>query len=262
MALKLNFKAFIFDIDGSLSRGNSPIEGASEIIAMLRRKGKKILLLTNNSTGTPEGYEEKLGKMGINVSQEEILTSSMATAVYMKKFNQGKVYVIGEEALSSAISREGFTILNEEEAREAKYVVCGLDRHVTYDKLAAASYAIQNGAKFIAANADRSLPVEDGYLPGAGAILSAIIKTTNVRPLIVGKPSKRIMKIAMDRLGTTKDEVAIVGDALETDIKAGRNSRIYSILVLTGVTKEEDLATSRVKPDLVLGSIAGLSDLL
>jgi 4-nitrophenyl phosphatase len=262
MALKLNFKAFIFDIDGSLFRGDNPIKGAPEIIAMLRRRGKKILLLTNNSTGTPEGYAEKLAKMGINVSQDEILTSSMATADYMKKFKRGGVYVIGENALSSAISGEGFTILNEAKAKEAGYVVCGLDRHVTYDKLAAASYAIQNGAKFIAANADRNLPVEDGCLPGAGAILSVIIKTTNVRPLIVGKPSKRIMKIALDRLGMTKDEVAIVGDALETDIKAGRNSKIYSILVLTGVSKKEDLAASRVKPDLVLGSIAGLSDLL
>jgi 4-nitrophenyl phosphatase len=260
MALKLNFKAFIFDIDGSLSKGDSPIEGAPEIIAMLRRKGKKILLLTNNSTGTPKEYAKKLGKMGIGVSEEEILTSSMATAAYMKKFDRGGVYVVGEEALASAISGEGFTILNEEGVRKAGYVVCGLDRHVTYEKLAAASYAIQNGAKFIAANADRSLPMEDGYLPGAGAILSAIIKTTNVRPLVVGKPSKRIMKIALDWLGMTKDEVAIVGDTLETDIKAGRNSGIYSILVLTGVSKEEELATSRVKPDLVLASVAALSN--
>jgi HAD superfamily hydrolase (TIGR01450 family) len=129
---------------------------------------------------------------------------------------------------------------------------------LTYEKLAAACFAIQCGAKFIASNADPSLPIEGGFLPGAGAIISAIVEATGVKPIIVGKPSKRIMDIAIKKLDASKEEVAIIGDCLYTDLAAGKRAGIYTILVLTGATTKDDLMKSKQKPDLILESVADL----
>ncbi|MBM5804520.1 MAG: HAD-IIA family hydrolase [Candidatus Verstraetearchaeota archaeon] len=262
MTRKLDFKAFILDLDGNIYRGDRPVEGAAGVIDALRKKGKKVLFLTNNSTRTPQEYTEKLRGMGIETSPEEILTSSIATAIYMRNLERGGVYVVGEAALKSAIAGEGFTLLDEEGARRAKYVVCGLDSGVTYRKLAAACLAIQGGAKFIAANTDRNLPVEGGYLPGAGAIVGAIVTATGAKPIIVGKPSKNIMGIALKRLGVGRGEVAMVGDCLDIDVAAGRNAGVYTILVLTGVTCRSDLRGRSVLPDLTLESVADLIELI
>jgi 4-nitrophenyl phosphatase len=254
----LSKKAFILDLDGCVYRGSTPIDGASAAIQMLRTQGKKILFLTNNSTKTAEEYVNKLNAMGVQVALKEILTSSLAIAQYLKKVKIGRCYIIGEIGLYSALQNEGFTILDEEHSRLADYMVCGLDTRVNYEKLAAACYAIQNGAKFFATNTDPSLPVEGGYLPGAGAIVSAISIATNIKPTIVGKPSKKIMEIALSRLGAKKEEAAIMGDTLKFDIKAGINSGIFSVLVLTGSTSKEDLRKSRIKPDMIFSSISDL----
>ena len=262
MTRKLNFKAFIFDLDGSIYRGDRQIEGAAGAIDALKKKGRKVLFLTNNSTKTPQEYAKKLRRMGIKTSPEEILTSSIATAIYMRDLERGGVYVVGEAALKSAIAGEGFTLLDEVAARKAKYVVCGLDSVVNYRKLAVACLAIQGGAKFIATNADPSLPVEGGYLPGAGAIISAIVTATGVKPIVVGKPSKNIMDIALKKLGVSREEVAMVGDCLDVDVAAGRDAGVYTILVLTGVTCRSDLRGESIMPDLTLESIADLRELI
>ena len=262
MTRKLNFKAFIFDLDGSIYRGDRPVEGAAGVIDALKKKGKKVLFLTNNSTRTSQEYTEKLRRMGIKTSPEEILTSSIATAIYMRNLERGGCYVVGEAALKSAIAGEGFTILDEADARRARYVICGLDSGVTYRKLAAACLAIQGGAKFIATNADPNLPVEGGYLPGAGAIISAIITATGVKPIIVGKPSKNIMDVALKKLGVGREEVAIVGDCLDIDVAAGKSAGVYTILVLTGVTCRSDLRGKSVLPDLTIKSVAELVELI
>jgi 4-nitrophenyl phosphatase len=260
--VKLKFKGFIFDLDGSIFKGDRPIAGAREVVEALRRQGRKVLFLTNNSASTTQSYVEKLCGMGIDVRQEEILTSAVATATYMRGLERGGVYVVGEGSLKSALSDEGFPILDEESATEAKYVVCGLDRGVTYQKLAAASLALQNGAEFIASNADPRLPTDRGYMPGAGAIIDAIKATTGMRPKVIGKPTRRMMSMALKKIGLGRTEVAVAGDALETDIKAAKNAGIFSILFLTGVTRREDLRHARILPDLTLDSIADLMGMI
>jgi len=258
MSNLLDKKAFIFDLDGCLYRGCEPIEGASSVVAALRSRGKKILFLTNNSTKTPAAYVDKLRSMGIGVSLEEVLTSSVATANYIKRFGLGNCYAIGEEGLMTALKDEGFGILGEEDAACAKYMVCGLDTHVDYQKLSAACLAIQGGAKFFATNNDPSLPIEGGYLPGAGAIVSAIATATKAKPIIIGKPSSKVMRAALKKLGTKKDETAIIGDTLNMDVKAGKGAGIFTVLVLTGSTSMQDLKHSKLKPDMVLASVADI----
>jgi 4-nitrophenyl phosphatase len=259
---KLDVKAFILDLDGCIYRGDRPVEGAVDVIDALRAKGKKVLFLTNNSTKTPQEYADKLRRMGIEATMEEIMTSSLATAIYMRRLERGGCYVVGEDALKSALSGEGFKLLDEAEAKRAKYLVCGLDFGLTYEKLAAACFAIQGGAKFIATNADPNLPIEGGFMPGAGAIISAIVESTGVKPIVVGKPSKKIIDIVLKRLRVRKEETAIIGDCLYTDLAAGKRAGIYTILVLTGATSKNDLKGSRQQPDLILDSIADLLKLI
>jgi 4-nitrophenyl phosphatase len=249
----MNIKGLIIDLDGCVYRGNTLIEGSDKAIEIIRSKGIKILFLTNNSTMTQEEYANKLNNMGIPTNPSEILTSAIATANYMRKFKKEKCYIIGEKALIEAIKNEGFEILNEENAHLAKYVICGLDRNVTYKKIAAACIAIQNGAKFIATNNDPNLPIEKGYLPGAGAIVGAIRIATGIKPVIIGKPSKYIINMAIRKLGLKKSEIAIVGDRIETDIKAGKKAKIFTILIGDKFSKE---------PDLIVKNLLELSRLL
>ncbi|MDI9643678.1 MAG: HAD-IIA family hydrolase [Candidatus Verstraetearchaeota archaeon] len=254
-------KGFIFDLDGCIYRGDRPIDGAPEAILALRGGGKRILFLTNNSTKTPSEYVEKLRRMGLCVEEREVLTSSVATAIYMRDLGIGGCFVVGEQGLISALEGGGFRILGADEAKMAKYVVCGLDTRLTYEKLAAACRAIQCGATFIATNLDPNMPVEEGYIPGAGAIVSALVTATRVKPIVIGKPSRIIMKIALEKIGLDKRDVVMVGDTLNIDIAAAKNARITSLLVLSGSTSVKDLAGSRVKPDEVIQSVAELKGL-
>ncbi|MBS7288903.1 MAG: hypothetical protein KIH01_09265, partial [Candidatus Freyarchaeota archaeon] len=161
MDMVMEIRGFLIDLDGCVYRGEKLIEGADLAIKTLKGAGRKILYLTNNSTKTPEEYALKLKRLGIDTDPSEVLTSAVATAAYMRRFERGPCYVVGEEALRVALLNEGFTIVNEDEAKSAKYVVCGLDRHLTYSKLVAACAGVQMGAKFIATNTDPNLPVEE-----------------------------------------------------------------------------------------------------
>lgn len=256
----LDIRGFLIDLDGCVYRGETLIEGADVAIKAMKDAGRKILYLTNNSTKTPEEYASKLRRLGIAADPSEILTSAVATATYMRRFERGPCYVVGEEALRSALLNEGFTFLKEEEAGNAKYVVCGLDMHLTYNKLAAACLGVQKGAKFIATNTDPNLPVEGGFLPGAGSIVGAVRIATGVRPIVVGKPSRYIMDIAISRLGLERNKIAIVGDRIEIDIKAGKVAGIYTILVSGGASYNNRKVAAT--PDLTVKSLYELTSLL
>ncbi len=254
----VNLKGLIIDLDGCVYRGEELVDGADVAIKSLKESGKKILYLTNNSTKTPEEYAAKLQKLGIEALPRDILTSATATAQYMRSFEKGKCFVVGERALRTALAQEGFTIVDGVD-EDVRYVVCGLDRQLTYDKLAAACLAVQRGAKFIATNADPVLPVEKGHLPGAGSIVGAIKIATGLKPIVVGKPSKYIMDLAIKRLGVEKDKVAIVGDQIDIDVRAGKVVGIHTILLLTGrdLPKRSDLS-----PDLVIKSLQDLISMI
>ncbi|MEM4234942.1 MAG: HAD-IIA family hydrolase [Candidatus Methanomethylicaceae archaeon] len=260
MDVGMEIRGFLIDLDGCVYRGEKLIEGADAAIKALKDAGRKILYLTNNSTKTPGEYASKLRRLGIATEPSEVLTSAIATAMYMRRFERGPCYVIGEEALKMALLNEGFAILKEEEAENAKYVVCGLDTQLTYDKLKAACVGVQRGAKFIATNTDPNLPVEGGFLPGAGSIVGAVRIATGVRPIVVGKPSKYIMDIAISRLGLDRNKVAIVGDRIEIDVKAGKNAGIYTILVSGGGLYSK--RKLKITPDLVVKNLYELTLLL
>ncbi len=189
--------------------------------------------------------------MGMGVSVERILTSAQATAIYLEKAApQGaRVFVIGEEGLRSEIGCRGFAICDDGGAID--YVVSGMDSGLTYQKLKLATLAIRAGAKFIGANPDRTFPTEEGIIPGNGAILAALEATTDVAPLVIGKPEPAILQMALERMTPKPVHPVAIGDRLETDILGGRRANLLTILLYCGVTTPEEAATSSIKADLV-----------
>ncbi|NJE49425.1 HAD-IIA family hydrolase [Thermococcus sp. 9N3] len=257
----------IFDMDGVIYRGNRPIEGSREAIKYLREKGIPFVFLTNNSTRTPETYRQKLLSMGIDVPAERIVTSGLATRLYMAKHMEpGKIFVIGGDGLHEEMKRLGWGVVSLDECREGKWkeiehVVVGLDPKLTYEKLKYGTLAIRNGASFIGTNPDTTYPAEEGLYPGAGAIIASLKASTDREPLIIGKPNEPAYEIVREKLGPV-DEIWMVGDRLDTDIAFAKRFGMKAIMVLTGVSTLEDVERSGVKPDLVLPSIRELLDYL
>lgn len=250
-----SIKSLIIDLDGVLYRGDEPIEGAREFIALLQREGAPFLLLTNNSTRTPSQYVMKLAKMGITVRESDILTSAQAAALYMERIAPpgAPVYAIGEDGLRAALG-ERYTITDQ----GAEFVVVGLDREFTYEKLRTAALLIRRGARFIATNPDKTLPTEEGLIPGTGAIIAALEAATGVVPFVVGKPEPAIFDLALARMGVGKEGAAVIGDRLEIDVLGGRRAGLITILVLSGATSRQELESSSIKPDLVFEDVRQL----
>jgi 4-nitrophenyl phosphatase len=239
----------IVDMDGVLYRGQESLPGAREFLTYLGEAGVPFILATNNSTLTPAQYVARLARLGMEVSEERILTSSQAAAQHMARLAPAatRVYAIGEDGLLSALRERGFELAE----REVRYVVVGLDRQLTWDKLKVAALAIRAGAAFVGTNPDTTLPTEEGLVPGNGALLAALEAATEVAPLIIGKPQPTLLHLAMERMGVSTEGTAIIGDRLETDILAGKNAGITTVLVLGGIATLEELEHSPYRPDLV-----------
>ncbi|ASJ05710.1 HAD-IIA family hydrolase [Thermococcus barossii] len=258
---------FIFDMDGVLYRGNEPVEGSRELINFLKENGIPFIFLTNNSTKDPSMYREKLLSMGIDVPEGVIVTSGLATRLYMERhFEPGKIFVIGGEGLHREMERLGWGTVTVEETRkgawkEVEYVVVGLDPGLTYEKLKYGTLAIRNGAKFIGTNPDTTYPAEEGLYPGAGSIIAALKASTDTEPLVIGKPNEPAYEIVRSRLGNV-DEIWMIGDRLDTDILFARRFGMKAIMVLTGVSGLSDIEKTGIKPDLVLPSVRELLDYL
>jgi len=253
-----SINSLIIDLDGVLYCGDEAIVGAREFIDLLQREGVPFLLLTNNSTRTPGQYVTKLGKMGIAIEESDVLTSAQATALYMERIAPpgARVYAIGEEGLRAAL-REKYTIADE----RADFVVVGMDTGLTYEKLRVATLLIRGGARFIATNPDKTLPTEEGLVPGNGAVLAALNAATGVAPCVVGKPEPAIFDLALARMGVGREGAAVIGDRLETDILGGRRAGLSTILVLSGATSRQELENSIIKPDLVFENVRQLYDI-
>src|SRR6478672_1337931 len=243
------YDAFLFDLDGVLYRGAEPIDGAVETLATLRRRGKGLAFITNNSSRTPEAIAAYLTGMGIRAAPEEVETSALATATLLRGRAVASAYVLGEEGLRTALVAAGLTVVDTG-AADAETVVVGWDRGFDYAELAAASVLIQRGASLVASNADASYPVEDGLvLPGAGAILAAIQTATGVSAEVVGKPNAPIFRAALDRAGGGRP--LVIGDRLDTDIEGARRLGWDSLLVLTGIAGRADLGAATVTPTYI-----------
>jgi len=249
-----NIRALIIDMDGVLWHGNVAIAGLTEFFQLLRAKDIRFILATNNASLTREQYVKKLANMGVTVELNEILTSGIATALYLAERyepNKTRVYVLGEAGASEPLAERGF-ILTDLYDVTADIVVCGKDSTLTWDKLATATLNVRNGAAFIGTNADTTLPTEHGITHGNGAILAAIQTSSNVAPVCVGKPEPIMYQQAIALLGTTLEETIALGDRLETDILGAVNTGIRSIMVLTGISSAADLVDSDYQPTWVL----------
>lgn len=246
------YKGYLLDLDGTIYLGDKVIPAGKRFVERLQEKNIPHLFVTNNSTRLPQAVADKLAHMDIHIDEKNVYTSSMATADYMDHLNKGKkVYIIGEEGLQAPIIDHGYE-LNED---NPDYVVVGLDQQVDYRKLSIATLAIQKGAYFIGTNPDKNIPTHDGMLPSAGPIIAFLEVATGVKADIVGKPNKIMMDQAVEHLHLPKSEVAMVGDNYETDILAGINNDIPSILVLSGFTKKSDVPNLPKQPTHIVDSL-------
>ncbi|ASF40273.1 MULTISPECIES: TIGR01457 family HAD-type hydrolase [Halobacillus] len=240
-----HYKAYLIDLDGTMYRGAKPVEGASEFVKYLETKHLPFMFLTNNSSKTAVQVADKLNDLGIPAHYEQIMTSSMATAIYISQ-QQGpsKVYVIGEQGLRDAMFKEGHELVDD----NPDFVVIGIDHNINYEKLTKACLHVRNGAALISTNADRAIPTERGMVPGNGALTSVISVSTGTEPLFIGKPESIIMDQALARLGYDRDRVLMIGDNYHTDISAGINAGMDTLMVETGVSSFQEVKSYEKQP--------------
>ncbi|MBM7838289.1 4-nitrophenyl phosphatase [Alkalihalobacillus xiaoxiensis] len=225
------YKSYLFDLDGTIYHGNKAISSAIQFLNQLELKNIPYGFVTNNSTQTPDQVAKKLTNLGVKVEARQVVTSSIATAAYVRKhYRDVSVFVIGEVGLQEAFSQY------RQDSIRPNLVVVGLDRKITHDKMSVAARCIVNGATFIATNPDRMITQENGLVCGNGAIAQAIAYAANTEPVVIGKPSAEILHTAVNQLGFNALETVFVGDNYETDILAGIRAKMDTIHVQTGVT--------------------------
>jgi 4-nitrophenyl phosphatase len=254
-------EAFIFDMDGVLYRGKQALPGVGELIAALEARGLPYLLATNNSTATPADYVRRMAGYGVTVDESHIQTSATATRDFLKRElpDRAKVLPIGAPALAEQLQMGTTFEITDDPDDNVAAVVVGLDQAFTYERMARAMKAIRNGARYIATNADATLPVEDGVLPGAGTMVAAIATASGKQPTVIGKPETLMMTTAVAQLGTTASRTVMIGDRLDTDILAAARAGLTTALVLTGVTTRDDLAGSDIVPDYVFTDLPAIT---
>lgn len=246
-----NYKGYLVDLDGTMYMGSDPIKEAGPFIDRLREAELPFLFLTNNSTASPEDVANKLKKMGVEAKPDEVYSSSMATVDYLDSKPGDKVYVIGESGLKEEIQTAGYKWDEE----NPDFVVVGLDRQVTYEQFNIATLAIHKGAEFICTNEDTNIPTERGMSPSAGALAAFLERATGLTAKYIGKPEATIMEKGIKRLGLNKDQVAMIGDNYATDILAGINNDIDTILVFSGLTSPEELSQKDKQPTHTIQSL-------
>ncbi|AGU83354.1 TIGR01457 family HAD-type hydrolase [Streptococcus anginosus] len=250
----MTYKGYLIDLDGTIYKGKDRIPAGEAFVHELQRRNIPYLFVTNNTTRTPETVQAMLAEQfNVETPIETIYTATLATVDYLNDKNLGKkVYVIGDVGLKQAIAEAGYI----EDTDNPDYVVVGLDWEVDYEKLSIATLAIQKGAHFVGTNPDLNIPTERGLMPGAGSIITLIEVATRVKPVYIGKPNAIIMEKAVEHLGLPRQEVIMVGDNYLTDIRAGIDNDIPTLLVTTGFTKPEEVPDLPIQPDYVLSSLA------
>ncbi|MFD1396173.1 TIGR01457 family HAD-type hydrolase [Kroppenstedtia eburnea] len=240
----MGYRGYLIDLDGTLFRGDRVISGGLAFVKELERRGLPYLYLTNNSSRLPEQTAQKLRNLGYPAKAEQVVSSAQATAAHLKKeLGTPAVMVFGQEGLKHALREAGFPF--QEENPEA--VVIGIDPEFNYDKMKSAALAIRGGARFYGTNGDRVLPTDEGLVPGNGSLCAAVAAAAGVEPIFIGKPERPILNYGLERLGRPPDETLIVGDNLMTDIQAGINGGMDTLLVFTGVTTAEEYRRSSIR---------------
>jgi arabinose operon protein AraL len=254
----LPHRGWLFDLDGTVYLGEALLPGAAETIAALRGQGRRVAFLSNKPLYTRADYAEKLTRLGIPTSAEEVVNSSIVMARHLAKLDPGApVFVIGEAPLIAELRAHGLEVRGDERVR---WVVIAFDRTFDYAKLNTALQAVRrHGARLLATNPDRTCPVEGGEIPDCAGMIAAVEAVSGQRvEAIVGKPSPIILQVALEALGVEARDCVIVGDRLETDIAMGKALGLATVLVLTGVTRPDDPRLRELAPDVVLPSIRGL----
>ena len=248
-----NIKLYLFDMDGTLYLGDRLYPFTKELLRTIRATGGKYLFMTNNSSKSVADYMKKLEKLGIAANREDFITSSQATAYYLNAHHWGKIlYVCGTRSLIAELEGEGFAVTSDPE--KAQCVVMGFDTELTFQKLHDVSYILltKKDIPYIATNPDLVCPTEFGSVPDCGSICIGIQNATGRTPVVIGKPSPLMPELAMDKWGFGKEQTAVIGDRIYTDIKSGLNAGAYTILVLSGESTMQTLEESPDKPHLVL----------
>lgn len=251
----------VLDMDGVLYRGNTLIPEVPAFLAALDAAGIRWAMATNNSTNTPRQYSEKLAAMGIVAADERVVTSGVATATWLRsQYRAGtRIFMVGMSALEQALFDDGYFV---PAGRDAEVVVSGADFELRYDKLKTACLAIREGAAYVATNADKTFPSEEGLIPGSGAIVAALTAATGVDPVVVGKPNPELVQSSLRIMGVTADRALMIGDRLDTDILAGQRAGTRTLLVLTGVSSRQEIADTGIVPDIIVDTLAPFTALL
>lgn len=254
---------YLFDMDGTLYLGDRLYDFTAELLNTIKASGRKYLFMTNNSSKSVEDYIKKLAKLGIKSERDDFITSSQATSYYLKEHHAGKrLYVCGTASLKRELESEGFVVT--ENTDDTDVIVMGFDTELTFQKLRDVSYLLltRRNIPYIATNPDYVCPTEFGSVPDCGSVCDMIYNATKKRPVVIGKPSPLMPTLAMNRYGYSKEQTAVVGDRIYTDVRSGINAGVCGILVMSGETDEEILAASSVKPDLVLKDASQILDAL
>jgi 5'-nucleotidase len=248
---------FIVDMDGVIYHGNQLISGVVEFIRWLDAEKKKYLFLTNSSERSPRELQQKLERLGIQIAEEHFYTSALATAAFLKSQQpNGSVFAIGDGGLINALYDAGFTMNDV----NPDYVVVGESKMYTYEKITHAIRLVLKGAKLIGTNPDVTGPTDMGLVPATGALMAPIELATGARAYYVGKPNPLIMRHALKKLDCRREDAVIVGDRMDTDIVAGIESEIETVLVLSGVTIETDLRRFAYRPRHILKNVGEIAN--
>jgi 4-nitrophenyl phosphatase len=252
----------ITDMDGVLWRGQAPMPGLTEFFRFLRSENVRFVCATNNASTLAAKLAERLQGWGADVTTDEIVTSSTATADYLAGILPpgSRLYVIGMEGLRAPLLERGFELADRDVAAATTVaaVVVGIDWNVTYNQFKQAALLIRGGAKFIGTNGDRTFPTPEGIIPGNGSLLALIETATDVKPIVIGKPEPVLYEMSLKRMNARPDQTLVLGDRLETDILGAVQLNLKSALVLSGVTTRAELAHSDYQPDWVFDDISDL----
>lgn len=246
-------KTYLMDMDVVLIHGSQLIPGADEFIRRLRMAGRPFLILTNNSLYTPRDLQARLDSLGLQVAPEELFTSALATAQFLHKQHPGgSAYAVGEAGLTTALHAIGYLLVET----QPDYVVLGETRTYSFQQLTQAIRLVRQGARFIATNPDVMGPGEGGMVPATGAVAALIAEATGVKPYFIGKPNPLMMRAALRQLNGHSESAVMIGDRMDTDIVAGTEAGMHTILVLTGVTSREQVERFPYRPTTILESVA------
>ena len=246
---------YICDMDGVIYHGNRLLPGVKEFVAWLYRENKQFLFLTNSSSKTPRELQDKLARMGLDVDEKHFYTSALATAEFISRQQPGaKAYVIGDPGLYNALYDKGITLSDV----NPDYVVIGESSNYTYDSICKAVHLVQKGARLIGSNSDLTGPTEEGIVPACRALISPIEMATGQSAYFIGKPNPLMMRTGLQLLGVHSQDAAIIGDRMDTDIVAGIETGLDTLLVLSGVTTREEMERFPYRPRLVLNGVGDI----